>query len=161
MNQIARKIVAYHEAGHAVIGYRFGQRYADLAIFSLQDKEGFCQFFSGLSNPRHTALVLLAGHAAEIHLCQNGPEKPSRSDHRKISQLTGSMTTSEFKDLLKEAEGLIAANWHQIQAVAEGLLEAGTIRGGLFAEIIEAVDNDKDWRQLPSWISLLSVVRGE
>lgn len=161
MKQMDKKIVAYHEAGHAVIGYRFGQRFADLSINSLQDKEGFCRFFSGLNNPRHTALVLLAGHTAEIHLCQNGTKKPSRSDHRKICQLTGTMATSEFKKLLKEAEGLISANWHQIQAVAEGLLEAGTINGGMFAEIIEAVDNNKDWRQLPSWITHLSGVRGE
>lgn len=161
MKQTDKKVVAYHEAGHAVVGYRFGHRFADISIYSSKEKEGFCQFFSGLNNAKHAALVLMAGHAAEIHLCQNGLKKPSRSDHRKICQLTGSMPSSEFKKLLKEADDLVAANWSQIQAVAEGLLEAGSIKGGMFAEIIEAVDNGKKWRQLPAWISHMSFVRGE
>lgn len=161
MKQLDKKIVAYHEAGHAVVGYRFGQRFADLSIYLIKDKEGSCQFFSGLNNPKHAALVLMAGHSAEIHLCQNGLKKPSRSDHRKICQLTSSMSTAEFKKLLKESDDLVAANWHQIQAVAEGLLEAGTIKGAMFAEIIEAVDNGENWRQLPAWISYLSSIKRE
>lgn len=54
------------------------------------------------------------------------------------------MSTSEFKELLKEAENLVAANWHQIQAVAEQLLESGTVKGDVFAKIIEAMDNDRN-----------------
>lgn len=144
MKSTAKEIIAYHEAGHAVAGYRFGQRFADLSINSLNGTEGFCHFFSSLSNPKHAALVLLAGHAAEKHLCQVRRKKPSRSDHRKICQLTRSMSTSEFKELLKEAENLVAANWHQIQAVAEQLLESGTVKGDVFAKIIEAMDNDRN-----------------
>jgi hypothetical protein len=144
MNRIDREIVAYHEAGHAVIGYRFGQRFADLSIQSSNGREGFCHFFSGLNNPKHAALVLLAGHAAEKHLCQSASKKPSRSDHRKICQLTGAMSSSEFKALLKQADELVTADWHQIQAVAKRLLEEGMVKGGMFAEIIEAKDTNRD-----------------
>lgn len=141
MVPIDKATVAYHEAGHAVVGYRFGQRFAHLSIHTSKDVEGFCQFFSGHQNPRHTALVLLAGHAAEKRFCQAHTRKPSRSDHRKICQLTHFMSTGEFKALLKEADDLVAANWCQIQAVAQKLMETGSINGSAFAEIIEAVDN--------------------
>lgn len=141
MKPIDEETVAYHEAGHAVVGYRFGQRFAHLSILSSKDVEGFCQFFSGLQNPRHAALVLLAGHAAEKRFCQVHTTRPPRSDHRKICQLTHFMPTSEIKALLKEAEDLVAANWCQIQAVAQKLMEAGSVKGSAFAEIIEAVDN--------------------
>jgi len=152
MTVTERETAAYHEAGHAVIGYRFGQRFAELSIRPSQSERGFCRFFGRLKNPKHEALVSFAGHASQILLFPEDQRPPSRPDFRSVRHIVNSMSAEEYKALVMQAKILIAANWPQVRAVAEGLLEAELMQGNLFAAIIEAVDNGDDWRQIPAWI---------
>lgn len=149
-----RETIAYHEAGHAVAGYRFGQRFAELSIRPSSSERGFCRFFDRMKNPKHEALVSFAGHAAQRYFWPEDRTPPSRSDFRNIRYFVNSMSSGEYRALMMEAKILVAANWPQVNAVAEGLLEAEFLQGDLFAKIIEAVDNGDDWRQIPAWTGL-------
>ncbi len=149
-----RETIAHHEAGHAVVGYRFGQRFAELSIRPSNSERGFCRFFDRLKNPKQEALVSFAGHAAQKYFRPEDLSPPSRSDFRNVRHFINSMSSVEYRALLMEAKALVACNWPQVSAVAEGLLEAEFLQGKLFAEIIEAVDSGDDWRQIPAWTDL-------
>lgn len=50
MDGIKFKRSAYHEAGHAVIGFRFGCNYADINIIPEKKRDGVFRPWSGLND---------------------------------------------------------------------------------------------------------------
>jgi hypothetical protein len=146
---------AYHEAGHAVIGYRFGLRWGDMALKSAKENTSGVHRWFEVIDLKQRMLVLLAGHAAVMAFDPSHKGLPSISDYREVWRLCDSiaMTPGEYRKLFIEVDDLVAANTRQIQAVAEALLECGNLESGMYAIIIEQVDKGEDWRRSSEWIA--------
>jgi len=138
---------AHHEAGHAVIGYRFGLGLADVTIKPGKNRNGFVGFWKEFKTTEQEALTLLAGHAAQKYFHPDDKSEPSISDYRRLWSITESMQSVEYRELFLTVDRLVAENETQIQAVAEALLECETLEAGLFACIIDDVDSGLDWRK--------------
>lgn len=147
-----RELTAYHEAGHAVIAYRFGHRFENLSIKPEKKRSGFFRPWKKTDNAEHEVLMLFAGDAAQKHFCPNDKSNPSISDYRRIWHLTDSKRPEAYPELMAKAKKLVVENWAQIQAVAEALLETDLLNDGLVAVIIEAVDNGDNWRKQTAWM---------
>jgi hypothetical protein len=149
-----RERTAYHEAGHAVIGYRFGLRWGDVGIKATKERTGSIRRWFEVIDIKRRILVLLAGHAAIMAFEPAYKGLPSMSDYREVWRLCDSisMSAEDYHKLFIELDALVAENSKQIQAVAEALMECDTLDSGLFSHIIELVDEGKDWRQSTTWI---------
>ena len=143
---------AYHEAGHAVVGYRFGHRFGEISIKPDKRRLGYCRFLCNLDNPEHRILVLLAGHAAQKAYDPDDKSDPSVTDYRQVWCLSEGMPTGAYLEMFSKADRLVSENMKHIQAIAEALMECETLDGGVWADIIDAVDKGEDWKQSPSWI---------
>jgi len=152
-SEMELKRSAYHEAGHAVIGYRFGHRFAEISVVpNSKYNTGHCRFFFELDNPHSRCLVLLAGHAAQKAYDPDDMSDPSITDYREVWRLSDAMPVGTYPKLLSEAEHLVRENRNQIQGVAEALMECRVLDGGIFAVIIDCIDKGIDWRQSPEWV---------
>jgi hypothetical protein len=154
MENKRRERNAYHEAGHAVIGYRFGLRWGDVAIKYVKEGTGCIRRWFEVIDIKHRMLVLLAGHAAIMVFDPSYKGFPPMNDYRVVWRLCDAigMSAEDYRNLFIEVDGLVAANRKPIQAVAEALLECETLESGLFAQIVERVDQGDDWRQSTPWL---------
>jgi hypothetical protein len=149
---------AYHEAGHAVLAYRFGVRWMDCTIIPKhRHQAGSCSFWGGMEGLeiKERILVTLGGHAAQKAYDPKDKSDPSLSDFRSVWRRSEGMTPRAYNKLFLEVDRMIQENWPQIQAVANALMEVPTLEGGMCACIIESVDRGEDWRQDKTWIVTL------
>lgn len=146
---------AYHEAGHAVIGYRFGLCFGEITIIPDGKRNGLCSFWGGLdeAKPEKAILILFAGDAAQKMYDPDDKSNPSISDYRLVWRISDdfSIKPEQYNQLLQEAKNMVSANLKQIQAVADALMKAKRMESGIYVHIIKCVDNGQDWEKTPEW----------
>ncbi|MGV8073942.1 MAG: hypothetical protein AB2L11_05230 [Syntrophobacteraceae bacterium] len=153
MTRKRRERAAYHEAGHAVIGYRFGHRIGKVSIKSDEKRDGYCEFNNRLDDPEHQILMLLAGHAAQKARNPDHKSDLSLPDFIQAWRVLNGNPSMDFLGLVSKAERLVSENIRQIQAVAQALLECETLVDRGWTCIIDDVDKGNDWKQGIDWIS--------
>ena len=118
--QADKTSTAYREAGRGVIAYRLG-----LSLFDGEWADG--------STDREQVIVLLAGNAAEKRYNPATDASELQPD------------SSELHDTANE---LVSENWQAIEAVATALLEYKSFSDDGWTIIIDAIDDDEDWREM-------------
>ena len=151
LSQRQSLFVAWHEAGHAVVGYRLGfyggtvTIVPDKAKGSLGSATGEGPWVCGTKDEDYI-VTLYAGHAAE---CLRSP-KPMRSyrDNETARELLKSRPKGTAKRLRAKAARLVRKNREQIEAVATALIEDKTLVEEDWDMIVSAIDEGYDWREM-------------
>lgn len=143
---------AYHEAGHAVVAYRFGHLASSLTIVPdpatgiLGSVQTEGEWGDG-STDWEQIVVLFAGSAAHRVFTSSASRLGSGQDDEKAVQLLQFQPVGARKKLRAKALAMIKKNWPQIAAVATALVEAGTLTYDEWTIVIDAVDEGEDWRE--------------
>jgi hypothetical protein len=144
---------AYHEAGHAVVAYRFGHLAGSLTIVpdSATDILGSVETegeWSDGSTDWEQIMVLFAGSAAQRFFTSSASRLGSGQDDEKAVRLLQFQPVGAMKKLRAKALAMIKKNWPQITAVATALVEAETLIYDEWTIVIDAVDEGEDWREI-------------
>lgn len=156
-----KDIIAYHEAGHAVVGWALKVRFSHISVHDFGGKVTGTAINEYSWNPdfmstsdwtliEKKALILLAGEAAErgynelrgedVH-----DEYLSVHDLRELNELLerfGPHTCPPIdmseKALRVKTDELIGEHWHRIEALAKELVKNGEMSGHQAIRIIES-----------------------
>jgi hypothetical protein len=150
--------IAYHEAGHAVVGRYFGYEIGDVCI-RLDDHSGGADVADGGLDGRLQSLIALAGRVAQTRAGYEPAHNGAwLGDMAVVLRIVSDMTGLDFghdgfKDayfdlkhtLMSETEELVKrpAIWAAIEAVALVLAERHTIDGATAMAIIDPLLNDR------------------
>ena len=137
---------AYHETGHAVIGYRFHFYGGPISIVRDESKstnghavqEG--RWIDG-STDEEQAVAYFAGFAAEKTFDPKADPRGSSSDNEQAAELIAPDDERRVRD---RAQAMVAENWQAIQAVATALLEDKTLPEDEWSIIVDAIDEGED-----------------
>jgi hypothetical protein len=152
---------AYHEAGHAVADWVLDQR-APYRIEIRDDGTGYVHVPERVVWIDNEIIRLFAGSRAERRFTPNSRQwrlrlhkrEPKDSDRLLITRQLQVLTKSRKKQLAlrrklrKQADDLIDLNLALVEAVAQALLERGTLSGRQFRAIAQAQGGDRA-RRLP------------
>jgi hypothetical protein len=151
---IDRELLAYHEAGHAVLArvLRMGLRRVTIVWDPEQECPGLCVSGRGgdvspypttsgsrASHQRYIRkriLLLWGGLAAEAIHYGRDSRRDASADEQEIAGLlyeadcAGDEDRSTYMDRLWcEAQAILAAHWRAVEALARALLERGELQG--------------------------------
>ncbi len=156
-----KDIVAYHEAGHAVVSWVLKVRFRQISVDDFEGKVTGGMFFPDHFHPasmstsdwiriRNEALILLAGEAAEsgYNELRNEDvhdENLAVHDRRKFAELLERYGPHECppidmseKALRVKTGELIGEHWHRVDALAKELVKNGEMSGHQAIQIIES-----------------------
>jgi len=147
------EFIAFHEAGHAVIGYRFhllGDHVTinpDLDEGSLGHcQQEYCDYSPELA--RQQIISLYAGDAA---IKRRFPDYTGYSgaegDFESATDLLRYTDGSTESELHSQTDSLIEGNWPHICAVAEELVKAKTLNYEEYGLIIDDLDEGRNWKE--------------
>jgi ATP-dependent Zn protease len=142
-----RKLIAYHEAGHAVAAAKLG---VDFERISLVARKGSLGESLLLVMPQRTEIeraivVALAGFPAQELVARNieaGGIRGAERDHEiavRLAQLVG-IAADDLRGLVASARALIHDNHASVRAVAEALLERETLTLPEVHELVRLVE---------------------
>lgn len=167
------RVVAYHEAGHAVASWRLGDGIGSVTIDPgrrPQDDEGYEGLFvpprgdrSARSGWGHRfAVVLMAGAAAQrLHSPRSSVPHCARIDQRLACDLAAVMcrsaeAQSAFLGWAKaEARALIKQDWHLVELLAARLLTDRTLDGEAATALLAKTDADT-WARVREAVARLT-----
>ncbi len=142
---------AFHEAGHAVIAYRFNHNCDKLTIVP---QNGFSGSLSSESEWMDDStdceqiVVLFAGFEAQRLYNKNANPLGSQVDFEYAQHLLQFQPPNSDIHLKNEASKMVKDNWVVISAVATSLMEWKTLSYDEWSIIIDAVDEGEDWRNI-------------
>ncbi len=145
---------AYHEAGHAVIAYRFNVYIKEVDVIPNSERNGVAKCFFSDRNPEDNIVILFAGHEAQIVFDPDDKSDPSIVDYREIWDIcdrVGIGNGAPYRELKNRAKQMVLDNWIEIQTVAKALLRFERITGTLVKEIVEDLDRGKDYTAGWEW----------
>jgi hypothetical protein len=156
-NKESLKHTAFHEAGHAVIGYRFNILGDELSIMPDYDKgtDGHHtqEPWDGTEgNAIEQIIVLYAGAEADRQAFPNMKPKGVDDDDEKASNLLSYVPNEAKENLRGKASSLVKENWKAISAIAEELLQSKKLSWEEWSIIIDAIDEGEDWRKVLSQV---------
>jgi hypothetical protein len=146
-------LTAWHEAGHAVVGYRHGfyggpvTIVPDMAEGTLGSATGEGRPDDGGEMDEAYIVGRVAGAAAERLYDPRSSGAGSWSDDEQASTLLARLPKGTERRLRAEAKRLVGANRKQIEAVATALLEDKTLSEDEWVSIVDSVDEGTDWRR--------------
>ncbi len=144
--------VAYHEAGHAVVNFRFCLDLGAVTIILDHKKNqggsctSECEWGDG-SIDSEAAIVFLAGYEAQRKYDPAADFGYSADDEAEALRLSH----GRIEELRSTAAQMVENNWRQIEAVAMALIEDGTLKGEECEVIVNSIDEGKDWRVVLEW----------
>jgi hypothetical protein len=158
MKSAARRPIAYHEAGHAVIAWHLGVRVRSLTIVPDEATLGRCHHASlirgrypeldgslgAVVKMQKNIMISLAGPIAQ-HLYN--PHSVRRyhtyADHTLAADLALQLTESEEESgaLLKWLEirtrGILRLRWALVESLGKKLLDTGTMKGTEVGQLLQ------------------------
>ncbi len=148
-----RQSTAYHEAGHAVVAYRFDHDAGDITIKPDPERgsAGCAQTegpWIGGSTDREQIMVLFAGYESELILHPDANREGSQQDEAQAANLLRFHPTGTENELRLETKKILHDNWRQVEAIATALLEDETLEDDEWGIIIDAIDEGENWRDL-------------
>lgn len=150
----ARDLLAFHEAGHAVMAVILGRRVRCASIRRRRDLNGYVDYENATSRilgitSEHRplietdVLVLLAGRAAECQLTLGTPRSHAGLDRQNARALLGilepyeEVVSSWMRYLLVRAQAMLQDEWSLVYAVARALMRDEELTGDAIACIVE------------------------
>lgn len=144
---------AYHEAGHAVIGYRLHLESDILTIvpdyvkgtLGSHTQENWDSTSDGA---REQVIAYFAGSEAQRYADPEADLSGSCSDNEHAAYLLQFVNGGTEKTLRAETANMIRENWAQISAVASELVRAKTLFYEEWSIIIDAIDEGESWENI-------------
>lgn len=140
---------AYHEAGHAVVGYCLGLDLGPATI--IPDEEAGTEGVSSSESPvcdgsryEGNIVSLYAGGAAQRRFDPTAGDSGCGRDNEEAAALLGDHY--DESTLRQRAEELVESHWGKIEAVASMLIEEKTLSGDDIGTICVAIEEGVDWR---------------
>jgi|GEM_PF-1192929 len=152
---------AYHEAGHAVVSYRFNNCSGDLTITPKKGALGsLLDESDGASETEfiHEIIILYSGFAAECRHDEHADKRGSAQDDEKASTLLQCVNESECNLRLKAKE-LIDKNWPIIEAIAEKLITHKTLSCDEWQIIIDSFDEGESTKWEENFINMRNLIK--
>jgi hypothetical protein len=144
------RVTAYHEAGHAVIGYRLGFDLGPVTIVPKGGSVGNCvgePAWTDGSRDEDYVVSLFAGAAAGKRIDPIEGDRGCGDDNEKADELLRSHDDLNASELRQRAEDLTTKHWAEIEAVAGLLIEEETLPGDDVDFICDAVaESGAKWR---------------
>lgn len=149
------EFTAFHEAGHAVIGYRYHLLSHHITIIPDPDagSSGHCLQESWDYSPKSAREQIITLYAGEAAAKRRFPDYTGYSgaegDFESATDLlryTDEGTTET--ELHSQTDSLIKDNWPHICAVAEELIRAKTLSSDEYELIIVALDEGRNWKEI-------------
>jgi ATP-dependent Zn protease len=146
-----RKLTAFHEAGHVVIGERIGPGVEIVTIDPMRVKELTGQEFPGFtryreSGPVEAKIVLCltaSGLTSEAMFVSGGVVNPNENDLARLNDLLenqlglrGPEKEREFVRIRLMTQDLVSKYSTEINAVANALMERNTLTGEELQQIL-------------------------
>ncbi|HEU4384031.1 MAG TPA: hypothetical protein VFR85_11095 [Anaeromyxobacteraceae bacterium] len=134
----ARRLVAYHEAGHRVASYRlFPNRVRGRVTIVPDGDSAGHTFEEGMWQTDSTSIerqvvILYAGAVAELRLDRSRVEEiraGARHDDAVAERLLGGIGLELEPKLRRRAAELVAEHWREVRALAKELLRHQTLSG--------------------------------
>jgi hypothetical protein len=161
----ARELLAFHEAGHAVMAVILGRRIRRASIRRRRDLNGYVDYENATSRvlgitSEHRplieidVLVLLAGRAAECELTLGSPRSHAGLDRHNARALLGilepreEVVSSWMRYLLVRAQAMLQDEWSLVYAVARALMRDEELTGDAIARIVEEARSRTATREL-------------
>jgi len=144
--------IALHEAGHGVIGYRLYSYIGTLTIEhtpGILDQTVYEAEWSVEPYNEDNIVTLYAGFAAQRLLNQTALVEDAARDIKTAESILKSLSVQDhdatIARLRQKAEELVHSNIEAIEAVAEALKLFHTLNNLDCIEIVDAIDEGKDW----------------
>ncbi len=137
---------AFHEAGHAVIGYRVGKRMGWLGLHYVHvvpgfGAEGACKFVrlppKTQAGWRAVLYMVTAGPMAQFYY--DGYQDGGENDYEQIDECLQHVPKSH-KSFESRVLRMVRADWPAIKAVAKALARRRFLNGFDFERIMQRVD---------------------
>jgi hypothetical protein len=119
------KVLAYHEAGHAVVALALGSR---CTLVELEPPHTHCLHRRNGSGEINRALTAFAGMIAELLVCGIAADVETawRVDLQTAQQVAEELAPDDVEATLERfrarAEALVVRHWREIEVVAAALL---------------------------------------
>jgi len=139
-----RQQVAYHEAGHAVVAYRYNHYVGTVTIRPNEATLGRAVTEIGTPD-KEQIVVLYAGFAAQRQFAPSADKLWAASDDDIASELLKFLPAEKESVLRAEADRMVIENWKHLEAVAAALLEYETLDDD-WTIIVDCIDEGEDWR---------------
>ena len=141
-NSSERIVIAFHEAGHAVIAVVEGLTVGEVHVFDLNRSFTEVKHKVSVGSLKKGLTYIQAGYEATLKytLDDNISRRMSELDGLRIEQWFSSLQISYADRIIllnktrERAKNLVADHWIAIQRVAEELIQA-TLQGTLFSKI--------------------------
>lgn len=144
------KAHAYHEAGHALVAYRFGHYGGIITIMpqgvTLGTSTSESEWADG-STDIEQIIVLYAGFAAESKFNKDANILGSSSDNERAADLLKNYPNETESSLRIRAKEIIDKEWIIIEAIADKLFQYKTLEEDEWSIIIDAFDEGEDWEE--------------
>ena len=147
---------AFHEAGHAVIGYRFSLEAGELSIIPDESNGSLGHHVQEIweggppEGAKNKAIALYAGGEAARIAFQMVGLLGTEDDDEKAGGLLRIATQATEASLRAEAVKMIKENWSQICAVAQELQRKMILVQDEWSIIIDAIDEGEPWEEILS-----------
>jgi hypothetical protein len=144
---------AFHESGHAVIGYRFSLEAGELSIIPNDSKGSLGhhvqeQWEDGTAeSARNKAIALYAGGEAARIAFPGVGLIGTEDDDEKANDLLHIADHANEAMLRAEAVRMIQENWAQICAIAQELQRKKILVQDEWSIIVDAIDEGKPWEE--------------
>jgi hypothetical protein len=126
---LGRDVTAYHEAGHAVIGYYRGLTPTRATLIDCLTQSGMVDYSRNPNDP----VVTLAGPAAQARYSPQSRGLKHESDTRLALEETG----GDLEPSRAIAETLVEQHWNAIDRVAHALLAHCTLKDDILLRTID------------------------
>lgn len=143
------KNVATHEAGHALVAYRYDLCLGRITI--VPDREagilGSSQSEGESGNgstDRDQIVVLYAGRAAEYLFFPNDEQTGYEGDEERAAELLRFQPGGAEQELREMTAEIVAANWREIRELADLLIVEKTICAQCLGVVIGCIDEGID-----------------
>lgn len=164
-----RRIIAYHEAGHAVMSYAKGIPMDSASILEGGDSLGRVisdrepEYWRHKEGAKEVMFALIVVNRASVKAAEMGTGRPTEPDDPNIDPSTPGSDWHETLHYLeelcaedesrrketweqagREAERVLRGNWPAVEAIAERLLEDETLSATELNAILEAANCERD-----------------
>jgi hypothetical protein len=133
----AGPLVAFHEAGHAVVAHRLGYRVERVHVGYARDSGQ--TDIAPAYNPLRRALITLAGDRAERRSVSwlPGMEALGGDDDRRQLQLArDELPDWSLAELVERTDDMLRDNWRALERLARKLQDVSTLTGQQVAELL-------------------------
>lgn len=136
----AEKVVAFHEAGHAVVAHRLGVAFGSVNALQHEAGRGMLRCDLSATEPGKAIAILRAGKLAQQKASLD--DDGDRQDRQDIAVALGRVHASRREAVRdaaeRDARGILSDHWQAVERVANALLDKSTLNAADVRRLVDA-----------------------